>query len=149
MHREETYFYKTKAECVKSTSLPCYAPCAGRGALPIPRGVGRHTCARARDKAPLRGPLLAGAGAGWAGRGAGRRRWTSSPSRPSSNHCSVLTEADNGQKACFESSSLISQNSHQVDQRILQDVISMKYVTGSTLIRIFDREYLCVMRCHD
>ena len=139
MHKEETHFYKRKAECVKSTSLPCYAPCAGRGALPIPRGVGRHRCARARDKAPLRGPLLAGAGAGWAGRGVGTKRWMSSPSRPSSNHCSVLKRQTMWTIwSIFWKQLLDFFTKWPLSgwQRTSQDGIFMIYVT---LIRMFDR----------
>ena len=95
--------------------LPCYAPCAGRGALPTPRGAGRHTCARARGRAPLRAPLLARAGAGWAGRGGGTRRWRSSPSRPSSNHCSVLLSNDNmdNKHVLKAAASFFHKNGHQ------------------------------------
>ena len=125
-------FLQKKGRMGQINFSPCYAPCAGRGALPIPRGAGRHTCARARGRAPLRAPLLAGAGAGWAGRGGGTRRWRSSPSRPSSNHCSVLLSNDNTWTISMFWKRLL----HFFTKMVIKDGIFMMYVT---LIRLFDR----------
>ena len=107
--RKGIIFYRKyqRQQRVKSIS-PCCAPCGGRGVLPTPRGEGPRRCGRARDRALLRGPRPAGAGAGWAGRAGGRRRWTSSPSRPSSSHCSVLSQQTMDNKHVFKAARFIS-----------------------------------------